>query len=191
LRIDTLNEDLLRLMKKAGCFMFGLGLESADQGVLDGAKKELDVKRVPELVKLINKVGIETQAFFIMGLPGETRATAQKTIDFALKNNFSTAKFHNLIPLPGTDIYERLPSTEKDKVRWEDAHAFGSAKMKTAALSSEELTEMAQRAYRRFYFRPKVLLRTLLQVRPSQLPFMVKSFFYILSGGGKSSKKTA
>ena len=62
LRVDTLNEDLLKLMKKAGCFMFGLGLESADQGVLDGAKKELDIRQVPELVKMINKVGIETQA---------------------------------------------------------------------------------------------------------------------------------
>src|SRR5262249_22314887 len=91
LRIDTLDEDLLRIMKKAGCFMFGLGLESADQGVLDGAKKELDIKKVPELVRLINKVGIETQAFFIMGLPGETRATVERTVGFALKNNFSTA----------------------------------------------------------------------------------------------------
>jgi anaerobic magnesium-protoporphyrin IX monomethyl ester cyclase len=188
LRIDTLDEDLLRIMKKAGCFMFGLGLESADQGVLDGAKKELDIKKVPELVRLINKVGIETQAFFIMGLPGETRATVERTVAFALKNNFSTAKFHNLIPLPGTEVYDRLPNEEKDKVRWEDAHAFGSAKMKTAALSSEELTELAQKAYRRFYFRPKVLLRTLAQVRPSQIPFMWKSFMYILSGG-KDKKK--
>jgi radical SAM superfamily enzyme YgiQ (UPF0313 family) len=183
LRIDTLNEDLLKLMKRAGCFMFGMGLESADQGVLDGAKKELDIKKVPELVRLINKVGIETQAFFIMGLPGETRSTAEKTINFALKNGFSTAKFHNLIPLPGTDVYDRLPEEEKFGVRWEDAHAFGSAKMKTAALSSEELTELAQKAYRRFYFRPSVLLRTLLQIRPSQIPFMLKSFMYILSGG--------
>ena len=188
LRIDTLDEDLLRVMKKAGCFMFGLGLESADQGVLDGAKKELDIKKVPELVRLINKVGIETQAFFIMGLPGETRATVERTVAFALKNNFSTAKFHNLIPLPGTEVYDRLPEAEKSKVRWEDAHAFGSAKMKTAALSSEELTELAQKAYRRFYFRPKVLLRTLAQVRPSQIPFMWKSFMYILSGG-KDKKK--
>jgi radical SAM superfamily enzyme YgiQ (UPF0313 family) len=129
-----------------------------------------------------------------MGLPGETRSTAEKTINFALKNGFSTAKFHNLIPLPGTDVYDRLPEEEKFGVRWEDAHAFGSAKMKTAALSSEELTELAQKAYRRFYFRPSVLLRTLLQIRPSQIPFMLKSFMYILSGGKDqktTEKKTA
>ena len=84
IRIDNLNYEILELMKRAGCFKVTYGVESADQDMVDKLiMKGIDLGRIPEIESWIKKLGLERRCFFIISLPGETRAMAQKTIDMA------------------------------------------------------------------------------------------------------------
>ena len=82
-RIDKLDPELLRLMKKSGCYYIALGIESANQRILDMIKKRLDKNVVRKVVTMVNDSGIEGVGFFMIGLPTETREEIMETINFA------------------------------------------------------------------------------------------------------------
>jgi len=81
-RYDLVNESLLRKMKRAGAATIAYGLESASKPILKGTKKNLDVERLPQVVKLTQSLGIDVELFSIYGLPGETLDDARKTLNF-------------------------------------------------------------------------------------------------------------
>ncbi len=103
----TLNDELLELMKRSGCYEFIMGIESGDQEVLNKIiKKPLNLKKVEFLVKTMKRLRIRTGAFFILGLPGETKAQMRNTINFAKKLKLQFAEFFVASPHPGTELYE-------------------------------------------------------------------------------------
>jgi len=81
-RYDLVNESLLKKMKRAGAATIAYGLESASKPILEGTKKNLDVERLPKVVKLTQSLGIDVELFSIYGLPGETLDDARKTLNF-------------------------------------------------------------------------------------------------------------
>lgn len=86
MRADSLDEVLLRKMKKSGCVEYNIAIEAGDQEVLDKIiKKKMILEKAIEIVKLSKKVGIKVNAFYVIGFPGETKETMKKTIDLALK----------------------------------------------------------------------------------------------------------
>lgn len=102
----TLDEELLAVMKQSGCYRLTLGIESGDQNVLHKIiKKPVDLQRVTYLIKIMRRLGIGIDAFFVIGFPGETKAQIQKTFDFAWKNNIDSVYFQIVTPLPGTELY--------------------------------------------------------------------------------------
>lgn len=104
-RMEDLDEELINLMAKAGCIGINMGIESADEQVLRKVKrKAVSLKRALKVVRACKNEGIETFCFFILGLPGETRQSALKTIDYALKLNPSFAQFTVATPYPGTEL---------------------------------------------------------------------------------------
>ncbi len=103
----TLNDELLELMKRSGCYEFTMGIESGDQEVLNKiVKKPLNLKKVESLVKIMKQLKIRTGAFFVLGLPGETKAQMRNTINFAKKLGLQFAEFFVATPHPGTELYE-------------------------------------------------------------------------------------
>ena len=103
----TLDEELLRLMKRSGCYEFTLGIESGDQEILKKIiKKPLNLKKVKSLVKTMKQLKIQTGAFFVLGLPGETKAQMHNIINFAKKLRLQFAEFFVATPHPGTELYE-------------------------------------------------------------------------------------
>ncbi|MFC1854219.1 B12-binding domain-containing radical SAM protein, partial [candidate division CSSED10-310 bacterium] len=173
-RIDSLDEEILRNMKKAGCYMMALGIESGSQELLDRAKKKLDLKLVPAVVETIKKVGIQTVGFFLLGLPGETKETIKQTVDLALDLPLDIAKFHNLIPLPQTEIFEQLSTEVKQQIDWEKYNSFDQAVCETEGLSKDEITRLQKWANKRFYLRPKTFLKTILMIKPKQYYWIAK-----------------
>jgi len=105
-RIDKLDPDLLRLMKKSGCYQMSLGIESANQRILDMIKKRLNKNLVRKTVEEIKKAGIEAVGFFMIGFPGETKEEIKETINFACSLELDRATFSKVIPLPGTELYD-------------------------------------------------------------------------------------
>jgi radical SAM superfamily enzyme YgiQ (UPF0313 family) len=105
IRVDTVDEELLRTLKAAGCKFISYGCESGNDRVLKVIKKGVEVKDVVNAVNITRKVGINHKVNFIIGHPTETYEEAMDDIRLAkvLKCNF--VSFYNLIPYPGTEVY--------------------------------------------------------------------------------------
>lgn len=133
--------DILEEMACGGCRAIKFGVECADQEVLSGIPKHVNLNDVRRTVEACRKLGIKTHATYMFGLPGETKEKAKKTIDFALSLGTDTAQFSLATPYPGTRFYEM--AKEKgwllDK-GWED---FGSSVViGYPDYSPEEIMEM-------------------------------------------------
>jgi anaerobic magnesium-protoporphyrin IX monomethyl ester cyclase len=109
-RVDRINEDLSQLMNRAGCEWVLFGVESGDEGILKTIKKGFTSEDVRRGVKIAAEAGISVFNSFILGLPGESRDTALKSLAFGdeLYHKYGAKYgFHILSPLPGTELYER------------------------------------------------------------------------------------
>ena len=138
--------DVLKLMKRAGCRNLHVGYESGDQEVLNKIKKGLTVEQMTKFTENAKKAGLRIHGDFAMGFPGETRASANKTIEWAYKLNPHTAQFQLMIPFEGTPFYDEM----KNK-GW--LNSLGQPDM--PQYPNEQIRAMAKRAYRRFYLSPK------------------------------------
>ncbi|MDW7731313.1 MAG: radical SAM protein [Methanolobus sp.] len=106
IRVDRVNSELLDLMKDSGCIFISYGCESGNQKIINGIGKGITLEQVRNAAELTNKVGIKNSVNFIIGHPGETYQTAMETIKFAesLPTNF--VNVYNLVPYPGTVLYD-------------------------------------------------------------------------------------
>lgn len=105
IRVDMINENLLKKMKKAGFKFYAFGIESGDQKVLNLAKKHITIRQVKSALKLINENGLKASGFFMIGLPGETYERFLKSIKLAEQLDLDEVRFYNTIPFPGTELY--------------------------------------------------------------------------------------
>jgi len=109
-RVDTITPEIVGTMAKAGCQAICFGVESGNQEVLDLIKKNSNLAKVKDAMRMAQDAGICALASFIVGLPGETEETLRKTVEFAeeLKHEFgSLYGFHILSPFPGTEVREK------------------------------------------------------------------------------------
>ena len=129
--------------------------------MLKRLKKGIGLDQVEKAFQMARKAGIKTQAFFMLGGPGETHETLKETIDFAVRLDPDNAQFAAAVPYPGTEMYEE--SLRKGYLRaqtWED-YAARDIVLETETLSRLDLEKARLEAYRRFYLRPRFILRTL------------------------------
>lgn len=188
-RVDSLSPELLALMRRAGCHLIGLGIESGDQRVLDRARKSLDLAIVPRVCDDIKKAGITAVGFFVLGLPGDTRQTVEKTIRFARELPLKRAWFNILAPYPGSEIFETyLRDRNIDGLEWRALDTCGDDVAQMSDLSSEELDKLQKRAAFSFYARPAILLDLLLSQRPATIvSFLRTRFFQKMLGRGRDA----
>lgn len=164
-RVDTVDRELLKEMKKAGCHYILFGVESGSQKMLDYMKKGITLDKVREAFKLCKELGIKTQAFFLIGLPGENHETIKETMKFAKEIEPASAQFAVVIPHPGTELYKICK--EKGWLvhkLWGDFDACNSL-IETDELSREEVEKYRIQAYREFYIRPSFILKTAFNIR--------------------------
>jgi len=175
-RVDKVDLELLREMKRAGCHYIKYGVESGSQEMLDTMKKGITLEDVRRAFKLTRKVGIKTQAFFLLGLPGETHETVKKTIDFAKEIKPDSAQFAVVIPHPGTELYDVC--LEKGWLRYESWEDFDCRKalIETENFSIKDVEKSRTKAYREFYLRPSYILRTTLKLwNPKEAKRIIRS----------------
>ena len=162
--VNQVDKPLLRAMKEAGCWAVLFGAESGVQKNLNTLKKGITLDATRKAVKAAKQVGLRVSTPFLFGIPGETFEDALKTIDFAIELNPDLANFHALTAFPGTPLYENLDkygSVSEDLSRY----TYQGASFSPYTLSQEQIHELRQIAFRRFYSRPRFLLRRLLQLR--------------------------
>ena len=168
-RIDKLDKEMLLLMKKAGCVSMALGIESANQRILDMIKKELNQEIVKKVVQDVADVGIETVGFFMIGFPTETKQEIENTINFALELPLTRAIFAKVTPLPGTELFDLWEEkySETGKVDWKTFNYY-QFDADWADCSFEEIAKLQTRATFRFYMRPKQLFTMMRQLKFAQ-----------------------
>jgi len=158
-------------MKRAGCRRVAYGIESGSQKLLDNIKKGITLEQIEKAIKLTEKAKIEIIAFFILGLPGETKELTQQTIDFAKKLNPDYVKFNLAVPYPGTKMYEDAIKEELLKsLDWERFTSFSSMGIYEPiyipkGMVGSDLVKFQKKALRQFYFRPSYIFKRLLRMR--------------------------
>ena len=176
-RMDTLDDELLILMKETGLYMVSLGIESGSNEVLSAMRKGITVEKMRECVNMIDKAGIDMAGFFILGFPGETVETIKKTIDFAAELPLKRANFFTYLPFPGTESYGKLlASGELKDVDWESFY-FTNAAYTPQGITRKELKSLHRMAFAKFYLRPHIILYQLQSIKSIRhFGFLAKRF---------------
>lgn len=104
-RTNTVSEEMLALMRRAGCYMISYGVESADNDLLRVIKKNITVDQQRKGIQLTREAGIQVTATFMLGLPTETPEQSRKTLDFAIDSGIDYAIFGLTEPYPGTELW--------------------------------------------------------------------------------------
>ncbi|HIH13861.1 MAG TPA: radical SAM protein [Nanoarchaeota archaeon] len=169
-RVDRLNYELLKLMKEAGCWKILLGIESGNQKSLNLLRKGITLNQIEETVKNCRNLGIETDGFFMIGIPGETKEDAKNTINFAKRLKLDFAQFYICTPYPGTYLYEIAKTHGKIDIQegeWDKYNQFGAKNLLFVpdGWTSKTLKEYQAKAWKNFYFRPIYLLQRLSKLR--------------------------
>ncbi len=163
-RVDMVDEETLRLMKRAGCWQIEYGIESGSQKILDAMNKRISLEVIRRALSLTRRAGIETRGNFIFGYFGETRQTLEESIRFALSLDLDYFQQTFLTPYPGSAIYREADKYGIFDRRLEKMNNL-TINFIPAGLTEEELRGYSRLAFRRFYLRPGIILRQLLRLR--------------------------
>ena len=178
-RMDSLDEELLGLMKDTGLYLISLGIESGSDRVLKLMKKGTTTSRIRRGINMIRKAGIDMAGFFILGFPGETKNTILQTIRFAARLPLVRANFFTYLPFPGSESYEELTKADDlGRVNWKRFY-FMNAAYVPDGMTREELKRLHRAAFARFYLRPRVIFYQIRSIRSLRhLFFLTKRFFH-------------
>ncbi len=158
----TTDYDTLKAMKDAGCRLLIVGYESGDQQILKNIKKGATIDMARRFTANCKKLGLTIHGDFIVGLPGETRESIRKTIDFAKELDVETIQVSLAHPYPGTEFYDYVKKNNLitiDSMTDESGHQLPNVIY--PGLDRGELVQSVERFYDEYYFRPKVALRLL------------------------------
>ncbi len=156
-RAEHIDFDLLKLMRRAGCWMISLGIETGDEDLLAQHRQNANLAMLAEKIRLIKKAGIRTKGLLMMGLPGESEKSIQKSMDYVFSlpiDDFNLAKF---TPFPGSPIHEKIHELGEFEEDWEKMDCM-SFQFIPKGMTRERLEELFIRYYKTHYMRPKVLL---------------------------------
>jgi len=155
-RVDYVDEEMLRLMGDAGCWMISWGLESANEQILKNARKGADPAKAKRALRWAKAAGIKNWGYFIIGLPGETEATIRQTINYSKRLPIDLALFHVAAPYPGTPFFFQVLENGwfRDGTRWEEVDMDRSTVLDYDNLKAEDLERWQRQAWREWAFRP-------------------------------------
>jgi len=155
-RVDFVDEEMLDLMGKAGCWYISWGIESANEAILSHARKGTRLEQVRQALIWSKSAGINNWGYFIIGLPGETEETIQETIKFAKSLPLDIALFHIAAPYPGTPFFFEVTRENwfRPGTRWEQVDMDKETVLDYPGLPAERLMYWQRRAFREWAMRP-------------------------------------
>ncbi|MDO8551659.1 MAG: hopanoid biosynthesis associated radical SAM protein HpnJ [bacterium] len=165
-----LSLDNLKLMKDAGCRVMVVGFESGDEKILKNIKKNETVKQMREFCKNAKTAGLMIHGTFMLGLPGETRKTIEKTFKFALELDPETIQVTIATPLPGTEFFAYCRNNGFLKTSpLVTSQGYQSPTVSYSNLSDEEIKKAVEKLHLKFYLRPSYLLKSTKKVLSSSI----------------------
>jgi radical SAM superfamily enzyme YgiQ (UPF0313 family) len=168
-RAGSVDLKMLKMMKEAGCGKIGFGFESGSERMLKLMNKKINLTEAIESVRLCKKAGIKVFGAFILGYPGEDIQSIQETVDFASKLDCDTVAFFIAIPYPGTALYDDALEKGylKKPVNWNEFAPVSNLEspLNIPNFTPDELIEWKKNAYKKFYFRPRYILKRLCDIK--------------------------
>lgn len=186
-RANLVDEELLRAMRDSGFNRISFGVESGDPEVLKIIKKEVPLEAMEKAFRLCNKLGIEVSCSVMLGLPGETRESINRTIEFVRKAPILFSNFSIAIPYPGTEMLEMakrgehgLRLLEPDYTKWT---RYGAGPMAVNDLQPEDLVRLQKVGLLKIHLTPIRILTSLRIIKFSVLlPMFWKMLLAVLTG---------
>ena len=180
--VTTVMKELLKEMRSAGCWQVLFGLESGDPRIFKLLKKGNTIEQNRQAINWTKEAGLSVRADFIVGTPGETRESMQRTLNFAIDMDLDYAHFNKFVPFPGTELYNQLIS---------DGYQFDFSKSCSIldhsallyvpeGMGEEEYRAFLDLSFKKFYLRPRYILKRLLSIRTKdELLGQLKGFLAI------------
>ncbi len=166
-RVEIFDDELIEAMGEAGCRVLMFGIESGSDRVRATIDKAAPVPNIEHVVRTCRKHGIYTMGLFLLGLPSERREDALETVSLARRLDLDVAKFNVVVPYPGSPLFEQF--VDPSSIREEDFDRIATfysdsprALTVNEHMSALELQRLQKYALRRFYLRPKTIVRLIL-----------------------------
>ena len=156
----NVDYETLKAMRDAGCRLLIVGYESGDPGILRNIKKGATVERALRFTRDAHKLGLTIHGDFIIGLPGETRETIRRSLEFAKRLDTETIQVSLAHPYPGTSFYDQAVANgwlTSDSMTDEAGHQLPN--IRYADLEQREILQWVERFYDEYYFRPRAAWR--------------------------------
>ncbi len=163
-RVDTINEELLSLLKKAGCRGIHYGIEAGTEKVLKVLRKEITIEMAKNVLDMTRKYKIDTLGYFMIGSPTETIEDIHETFRVAKWLKPDLMHLTIFTPFPGTSLYQ--DGLEKGIIKTDHWREFAKNPNKDFSppfweenLSKDELKKLVVEGYKSFYLRPSMILK--------------------------------
>jgi len=181
-RVNSVDDlELLRLMKRSGCWQISYGIESGNQEILDFSKKGITIDQIETAVRLTNEAGILNKGYFIFGLPHETEDTMENTINLAKRIPLEDMSVFIMTPFPGSKVYDVAEQHGTIDVDFERMNLLEVVYVPNG-LSKEKLLHYQRRFMKEFYMRPRIFWSYTKRVLANPLNFLniLKAFMGFL-----------
>jgi radical SAM superfamily enzyme YgiQ (UPF0313 family) len=155
-RAEHVDQELIALMKRAGCWMISLGIETGDPALLAQHRQNSDLDMITRTIHQIHYAGIRVKGLFMIGLPGETEQTFRRTMNYIFSlpiDDLNVAKF---TPFPGSPLYETINSLGSFHEDWEKMDCMNTVFV-PHGMTAEGIERLFLEFHKRYYMRPKTL----------------------------------
>ena len=163
--VNTVDKNMLQIMRDAGCWNMFFGFESGNQNLLDTVNKNISLEQIRTVNNWCKEVGMEVRASFMIALPQETPQMALQTINFAIELNPDYAQFCITTPFPGTQLFEDAKKFGSLDLDFDKYNVWQPVFVPTGYKDRNEILEMEKVAVRKFYFRFGYIIGRLSKVR--------------------------
>jgi len=158
-RVDMVTKELLQKMKNAGCIAVWFGVEAGSQKVIDAMGKGFTANKTKRAFKAAKEVGLITIASVVFGFPGETRESAMQTVKLVEEIDPDDIGYYIATPYPGTPMADYVKKMGWIKVTDFDKYDTATPIFELPTMSMQEVREIREQAFHRFYLRPRYILR--------------------------------
>lgn len=160
-RVDTIRDEFLDKLKRAGFRWLALGIESGSKHVRDGVEKgRFGSIDIIQTVRKVQDAGINVIGNYIFGLPDDTHESMQETLDLALEANCEFANFYCAMAYPGSKLYDMALENNwplPDSWIGYSQHSYETFPLRTEALTNAEVLKFRDEAFIRYFTNPDYL----------------------------------
>lgn len=153
-RSDRIDEEFLQKAKAAGTYKINFAVETASPRLQKKIRKNLDLEKVREMIRVSDGLDIIGHGFFMLGFPTETEEEMRETINYALTSRLHTANFFVVQPFEGTDIYDMFKEQHPEMANPSERFSYYEANFEIYEIPKARVQRLVKEAHQKFFLTP-------------------------------------